>query len=86
MTTAEADQAHHDPRDPRLGRTVSALGVAQIISWGSLFYAIAVLGSAMRRDLGISDVVLFGSFTMGLFLSGVASPLVGREIDSRGGR
>ena len=74
------------PRDPRLGRTVSALGVAQIISWGSLFYTIAVLGSAMRRDLGISDVVLFGSFTAGLFLSGLASPLVGREIDARGGR
>ncbi len=82
MTTAGSDT----PRDPRLGRTVSALGVAQIISWGSLFYTIAVLGSAMRRDLGISDVVLFGSFTAGLFLSGVASPLVGREIDARGGR
>jgi len=86
MTTAERGTTHHDPRDPRLGRTVSALGVAQIISWGSLFYTIAVLGSAMRRDLGISDVVLFGSFTAGLFLSGVASPLVGREIDARGGR
>ncbi len=86
MTTTGTGTARHDPRDPRLGRTVSALGVAQIISWGSLFYTIAVLGSAMRRDLGISDVVLFGSFTAGLFLSGVASPLVGREIDARGGR
>jgi len=60
--------------------------VAQIISWGTLFYTIAVLGGAMRRDLGISDVFLFGSFTAGLFLSGVVSPLVGREIDARGGR
>jgi predicted MFS family arabinose efflux permease len=86
MTTADAGTVHRDPRDPRLGLIVSALGVAQIISWGSLFYTIAVLGSAMRRDLGISDVVLFGSFTAGLFLSGVVSPLVGREIDARGGR
>jgi len=89
MSAAEAGTAHadpRDPRDPRLGRTVCALGVAQIISWGSLFYTIAVLGSAMRRDLGISDVALFGSFTAGLFLSGVVSPLVGREIDARGGR
>jgi predicted MFS family arabinose efflux permease len=79
--------ASHDARrDPRLWRTVSALGVAQIISWGSLYYTIAVLGGAMRRDLGISDVVLFGSFTSGLFLSGIVSPLVGREIDLRGGR
>ena len=86
MTSTGTGAARQDSRDPRLGRTVSALGVAQIISWGSLFYTIAVLGSAMRRDLGISDVVLFGSFTAGLFLSGVASPLVGREIDARGGR
>ncbi len=71
---------------PSLWRTVCALGVAQIISWGSLFYTIAVLGTAMRRELGLSDIVLFGSFTAGLFLSGLASPLVGREIDMHGGR
>jgi predicted MFS family arabinose efflux permease len=73
-------------RDPRLWRTVSALGVAQIIAWGTLFYTIAVLGGAMRQDLGLSDVFLFGSFTAGLFVSGLASPLVGRQIDARGGR
>jgi MFS family permease len=73
-------------RAPQLWRAVSALGVAQIISWGTLFYTIAVLGGAMRRDLGVSDIFLFGSFTAGLFVSGVVSPLVGREIDVRGGR
>jgi Major Facilitator Superfamily len=73
-------------RDPHLWRTVSALGVAQIISWGSLFYTIAVLGGAMRRELGLSDIVLFGSFTAGLFLSGLVSPFVGRQIDAHGGR
>ena len=75
-----------NPRDPHLWRTVSALGIAQIISWGSLFYTIAVLGGAMRRELGVSDVVLFGSFTAGLFLSGLVSPFVGRQIDAHGGR
>jgi predicted MFS family arabinose efflux permease len=72
-------------RGPNLWRAVCALGVAQIISWGTLFYTIAVLGGAMRRDLGVSDIFLFGSFTAGLFLSGVVSPLVGRTIDARGG-
>jgi predicted MFS family arabinose efflux permease len=72
-------------RSPNLWRAVCALGVAQIISWGTLFYTIAVLGGAMRRDLGVSDIFLFGSFTAGLFLSGLVSPLVGREIDARGG-
>ena len=64
---------------------VAALGVAQIISWGSLFYAIGVLGPAMRRDLGVSELFLFGAFTAGLLVSGALAPLAGRLIDRRGG-
>lgn len=71
---------------PLLWRRTCALGVAQIISWGTLFYTIAVLGAAMRADTGVGELWLFGSFTAGLFASGIASPLVGREIDARGGR
>jgi predicted MFS family arabinose efflux permease len=70
----------------RLGPFVSALGVAQIVSWGTLFYAIGVLGPAMRRDLGVSELFLFGSFTAGLLACGIAAPYVGRVIDRRGGR
>jgi predicted MFS family arabinose efflux permease len=72
--------------DVRLPRLVCALGIAQIISWGTLFYSIAVLGPPMAHALGISDVVLYGSFTAGLFVSGIASPWVGRRIDRHGGR
>jgi MFS family permease len=71
---------------PLLWRRVSALGVAQIVSWGTLYYTIAVLGAAMRNEVGVGDFALFGSFTAGLFLSGLVSPLVGRQIDARGGR
>jgi MFS family permease len=60
---------------------VCALGVAQIVSWGTLFYSIAVLGPPMARALAIGDVALYGGFTAGLLLSGVASPWVGRLID-----
>jgi MFS family permease len=70
----------------RLARLIPALGVAQIVSWGSLFYAIAVLGEAMRAELQISATWLFGAFTVGLLLSGVVSPAVGRLVDTRGGR
>ena len=72
-------------RRGQLGRLICALGVAQIISWGSLFYSIAVLGESMRADLGVSGTWLFGAFTAGLVCSGLASPLVGRMIDTRGG-
>ena len=77
MTTAAAQP---------LTRLIAGLGVAQIISWGSLFYAIGVLGSAMRTDLGVSELFLFGSFTAGLLVSGTLAPVAGRMIDARGGR
>ena len=65
---------------------ISALGIAQIISWGSLFYAIGVLGPAMRAELGVSELFLFGAFTAGLIVSGTLAPAAGRAIDRRGGR
>jgi len=70
----------------RLTRLIPALGVAQIISWGTLFYAIAVLGEAMRGELGISATWLFGAFTVGLLISGIVSPAVGGLVDAQGGR
>jgi predicted MFS family arabinose efflux permease len=66
----------------RLGARIAALGVAQIISWGTLFYTIAVLGAPMRAELGVGDMLLFGAFSAGLFVSGAASPWVGRLIDA----
>ncbi len=65
---------------------ITALGIAQIVSWGTLFYAIAVLGPAIRKDIDVTSVFLYGAFTAGLVVSGVASPWVGRLIDRKGGR
>jgi len=70
----------------RLRWIVPALGVAQIISWGSLYYPIAVLAAPIRAELGLGNVAVFGSFTVGLFASGFAAPAAGRLIDARGGR
>jgi predicted MFS family arabinose efflux permease len=74
------------PRTPGLVKTVCALGINQIISWGSFYYTIAVLGQTMQRDLGVSQTLLFGAFTLSLFLSGLAAPTAGKLIDDRGGR
>ena len=65
---------------------ISTLGIAQIISWGSLFYAIGVLGPPMRQELGVSELFLFGSFSAALVVSGTLAPAVGRAIDRHGGR
>lgn len=68
-----------------LWRLVPALGIAQIISWGSLYYAIAVLGESIQLDLQIGPVLLYGAFTASLILSGMVAPFVGRVVDARGG-
>jgi hypothetical protein len=67
-------------------RLVPALGVAQIISWGSLYYGISVLGAAIGSDLGIAPAHVFGAYSAGLLLSGLTAPPAGRAIDSVGGR
>ncbi|HXX85632.1 MAG TPA: MFS transporter [Casimicrobiaceae bacterium] len=67
-------------------RLVPALGVTQIISWGSLYYAIAVLGASMRAELGLSSAALFGAYSASLLLSALVSRFVGRAIDRFGGR
>jgi MFS family permease len=76
---------NHNPALP-LWQTVSLLGTAQIISWGSLYYALTVLAAPIRHELGFSDLMIFGAFTLGQLLSGVAAPWVGRRIDTAGGR
>jgi MFS family permease len=71
---------------PSLSASVVALGIAQIISWGSLFYTIAVLGPALRQAAGVGEVTLHAFYTAGLVVSGLAAPVVGRAIDALGGR
>jgi MFS family permease len=84
QSTKANGEAAHGTR--HLARTICGLGIAQIVSWGSLYYTIAVLGESMRRDLGVSETLFFGAFTLSLFLSGLAAPAAGKLIDERGGR
>ncbi|WP_194714438.1 MFS transporter [Noviherbaspirillum soli] len=65
---------------------VSGLGIAQIISWGSLYYPIAVLGERMQQDLQVSSSILFAAFTLSLSISGLAAPAVGRLMEAHGAR
>jgi len=69
-----------------LWRLVPALGITEIVSWGTLYYAIAVLGESMRTELGIAAPVLFGAYSLALLIAALVAPSVGRAIDRRGGR
>jgi len=82
--TVPAPDPASAPRHPL--RVLAALGVAQIVSWGSLVYAIGVLAPAMARDLGLSTAGVFGAFSFGMLVSGAAARPVGRRLDRDGGR
>ena len=70
----------------RLIALVTGVGIAQIASWGSLYYAVGVLGKPMREDLGVTELFVFTAFTAGLLVSGTLAPWIGRCIDRLGGR
>jgi predicted MFS family arabinose efflux permease len=65
---------------------IVALGVTQIVAWGTTLYALGVLGRPIAADTGWSQGVVFGGLTVGLLVSSAISPLVGRLIDRRGGQ
>ncbi len=65
---------------------IVGLGVAQLVSWGTLIYAVAVLGEPMAIDLGVSTTAVFGAFSLSLAVSGLAAPRLGKLIDRVGGR
>jgi MFS family permease len=65
---------------------VSALGVTQILAWGTSYYLPAVLAKPIADDTGWPLAWVIGGLSLGLLVSGLASPYVGRAIDRRGGR
>src|SRR5262249_38030839 len=65
---------------------VAALGIMQILSWGSTFYLLPVLGKPIVQDTGWAYDSVMGGLALGLFVAGIVSPRVGREVGRRGGR
>ncbi|MCB1511739.1 MAG: MFS transporter [Hyphomicrobiaceae bacterium] len=69
-----------------MGVAVHALGITQIVAWGTTLYALAVLGKPIMAETGWSSTVVFGGLTLGLLISGVISSWVGRLIDRYGAK
>lgn len=67
-------------------RTIAALGVAQIVSWGSVYYAFAFLITPLMEASGGDKRTVFAAFSLGLFVSGLLSAPIGALIDRVGGR
>ena len=47
------------------------LALGQLISWGTLFYAITFLAAPISRDEGWSREHLFGAFSLALLVAGL---------------
>lgn len=69
---------------PRI--VVGALGLTQILAWGSSYYLLAVLAQPIAHDTGWAPPWVVGGLSLGLLIAGLVSPLVGRQIHARGGR
>lgn len=65
---------------------VTALGVGQICSWGSLYYSFPLIAEAMGAELGWSKTDLYGAATLGLVLAALAAFPVGVAVDRGHGR
>lgn len=65
---------------------ISALGICQIFAWGGSYYLLAVLALPIGKATGWSTIWILGGLSVGLLVSGLVSPTVGRAIDRRGGR
>jgi len=72
------------PLDRRV--VITALGIAQILAWGTSFYFPAVFAEPILNDTGWSLGWIVGGTTIGLLVAGLISPQVGRIIDRHGGR
>lgn len=68
------------------GRAVLSLAVAQLVSWGTLYYAFALFIGPLEREQGWSRTEVTGALTAGLLAAALASPVAGRTIDRIGGR
>lgn len=63
---------------------VAALGVTQIIGYGSLYYAFPILAPGIAAEFAVSQTVVFGVLSAGLLLGGIVAPTFGRLIDRLG--
>ncbi len=80
--SAEGEIATRPPRPV----VISALGVTQILAWGSTYYLPAVLAKPISEDTGWPLTYVVGGLTIGLLAASFVSPRVGRAIQATGGR
>lgn len=65
---------------------IPALSVTLMTSYGSLYYAIAVLARPIQAELGWSGDQTLGAYSLALLIAGLCAYSIGKIIDQNGGR
>ena len=65
---------------------VWTMAIAQVVSWGTLFYGFSLFVVPMEESLGWSRPLLNGALSLGLLSTGIVAFPVGAWIDRHGGR
>ena len=74
------------PRPDHPWVMVWTMAIAQIVSWGTMYYAFSLFVVPMQQSLGWSRPLLNGALSLGLLTTGGVAFPVGAWIDRRGGR
>jgi hypothetical protein len=74
------------PSQPDRRAVITALGISQILAWGTSFYFPAVFAQPIVNDTGWSLGIVVGGTSLGLLVAGLISPQVGKLIAAHGGR
>ena len=67
---------------PRGG--LAALCVAELVCWGLLYYSLPVAVTPISADMGWSHTAVTAALTVGLIVSALMGPTVGRMLDRHG--
>ncbi len=65
-------------------QTVAVLSVTQIISWGTSFDMLGVMGRIIAPELGLANEVVFFGLSIMMLVSALAGPAAGRLLDRHG--
>jgi MFS family permease len=65
---------------------ILALGITQIVGYGSVFYSFSLLMEPLQQALFSSKSTIVGAFSTALLVSGICATFIGRTIDRIGGR
>lgn len=74
----------HSPDTKAPALAIWALGLTQIVGYGTLYYGFAILAPAIGEEFELPKQWVFGALSVALFLGSLLAPIAGRLADSYG--